>query len=118
MRLFLQIGLLTSLRSLILDGNQLSGPLPTELGQLALLETLWLNDNQLTGEIPTEFGTLSAAVDIDLRRNHLSGAVPSEVEFQLSYVCSATCFSADSTARRLPPVSAGYESEQAAAIPG
>ena len=41
-----------------LDGNQLSGSIPSELGNLAYLQELWLHDNQLSGSIPSELGNL------------------------------------------------------------
>lgn len=38
--------------------SQLLGPIPTQLGQLTLLETLLLEGNWLSGTIPTELGNL------------------------------------------------------------
>ena len=49
---------LASLRVLDLSGNQLTGPIPTELGDLARLFALNLSGNQLTGTIPQSFTSL------------------------------------------------------------
>ena len=51
---------------LYLNGNQLTGSIPTELGTMALMAYLQLYDNQLTGPIPTELGLLSQLVDLEL----------------------------------------------------
>ena len=52
------IGMLTALRLLVLDDNQLSGTLPTEIGKLANLQVLWLQYNQLSGVLPAELANL------------------------------------------------------------
>ena len=39
-------------QTLVLGGNELSGPIPPEIGNLTNLTTLNLVENQLTGEIP------------------------------------------------------------------
>ena len=71
------MGGLSNLRSLSLDGNQLTGPIPTELGDLSNLRSLDLDENQLTGPIPTELGDLSNLGSLDLGENQLTGAIPS-----------------------------------------
>ena len=45
---------------LVLDKNQLTGPIPAELGDLTSLSRLSLRENQLTGPIPAELGDLSS----------------------------------------------------------
>ena len=64
---------------LVLDSNQLSGPIPSELGNLANLEFLRLRDNELSGSIPPELGNLDNLQGLDLRDNELSGSIPSEL---------------------------------------
>ena len=64
---------------LVLDSNQLSGQLPSELGSLSNLTDLWLYDNQLTGEIPQELGSLSNLTRLVLGSNQLSGEIPAEL---------------------------------------
>jgi hypothetical protein len=43
----------------LLDGNSLTGTIPTELSNLNKLEYLLLNGNQLCGQIPSELKNLS-----------------------------------------------------------
>ena len=52
-----ELGTLSNLTDLRLDGNNLSGEIPAELGTLSNLETLTLDLNALSGEIPAELGT-------------------------------------------------------------
>ena len=74
-----QLGRLTNLKWLDLNGNQLTGPIPTELSRLTNLESLDLNGNQLTGPIPTELNRLTNLRSLDLHNNLLTGSIPSEL---------------------------------------
>jgi hypothetical protein len=74
-----QVGDLTTLKSLSLTGNTLTGVLPTVLGRLTELRQLWLYDNSLSGPIPSELGNLARLGTLQLESNNLSGAMPSEV---------------------------------------
>ena len=56
-----------SLVGLILNENQMAGPIPPELGDLSALETLILGGNQLTGPIPPELGNLTELVWLHAR---------------------------------------------------
>ena len=62
---------------LVLNANQLTGTIPSELGNLAGLEGLYLGRNRLTGSIPAELGNL-ALDTLDLSYNQLTGVLPSE----------------------------------------
>ena len=55
-------------------------------GSLSSLESLDINGNDLSGEIPAELGSLSNLTDLDLAGNELSGCVPSSLEDQLDYL--------------------------------
>ena len=46
--------------TLVTNGNELNGPLPTEVGALATLTSLNLKSNTLTGSLPSEIGSLTA----------------------------------------------------------
>ena len=70
------LGSLSSLRTLVLEGNELKGPIPPELGNLPELTQLNLADNSLTGEIPPALGSLSQLTDLELQDNELSGPIP------------------------------------------
>ena len=63
---------------LVLNANQLTGTIPSELGNLAGLEGLYLGRNRLTGSIPAELGNL-ALDTLDLSYNQLTGVLPSEL---------------------------------------
>ena len=64
---------------LVLDGNSLSGAIPSELGSLYNLIRLALNRNSLSGAIPSELGNLSSLSILGLARNSLSGALPTSL---------------------------------------
>ncbi len=74
-----QIGDLSSLEALILEGNELNGHIPTELGNLAILSELNLGWNQLSGEIPVQLSKLSWLQTLDLSSNLLSGKIPPDL---------------------------------------
>ena len=73
------MGRLSSLRSLYLDGNELTGEIPPELGSLSNLIQLWLGENQLSGEIPAELGRLSNLQEMLIWSNQLTGEIPAEL---------------------------------------
>ncbi len=65
---------LTSLRSLRLLTNQLSGSIP-DLSSLTSLEDLWIGQNQLSGSIP-DLSSLTNLRRLYLHQNQLSGNIP------------------------------------------
>ena len=75
----LELGNLTSLTGLHLQGNQLTGPIPPELGDLANLRSLLLWSNDLSGPIPPELGRLADLESLDAYDNDLSGPIPPEL---------------------------------------
>ena len=75
----MELGGLSNLLTLRLNGNGLTGGIPTELGSLSNLVNLGLGKNLLTGEIVSEFGGLSNLERLDLSVNDLIGEVPAEL---------------------------------------
>ena len=59
-----------------LGDNLFSSTIPTELGALSFLFGLYLNGNYLTGTIPSELGGLPDLQELFLENNDLSGALP------------------------------------------
>ena len=74
-----ELGNLANLRTLSLSNNRLSGSIPSELGDLANLGVLWLDGNELSGSIPSELGNLANLRTLWLSGNQLSGSIPSEL---------------------------------------
>ena len=80
-----ELGKLTKLRNLYLHTNELSEAIPAELGKLTQLTTLWLHNNQLSEAIPAELGDLTQLTDLRLYNNMgyrnavLSGDLPSSL---------------------------------------
>ncbi len=71
-----ELGRLTYLDALWLNGNRLSGEIPRELGGLVNLNTLLLYTNQLSGAIPSQLGTLTNLRILRLSGNSLTGCIP------------------------------------------
>lgn len=71
-----QLGELAELERLVLDGNSLTGRVPPDLGNLGKLTMLNLRDNSLSGSIPAELGALASLDTLDLFNNDLSGPIP------------------------------------------
>ncbi|OVA07210.1 Leucine-rich repeat [Macleaya cordata] len=65
-----------SMKSLNLEVNQLSGPLPDQLGRLKNLDYLSLSNNKFSGSIPLSLGRLSLLRLLDLSYNELNGSLP------------------------------------------
>lgn len=64
---------------LILQENNLAGPLPPAIAHLTWLNELDLRDNQLCGPIPADLSTLRGLQGLYLYGNRLSGRVPDEL---------------------------------------
>ncbi len=73
------LGSLLKLDTIDLSSNLLEGSIPSELGNLSRLSVLSLAYNQLTGSIPPELGNLSSLAGLLLYHNQLSGAIPLEI---------------------------------------
>ena len=70
---------LANLRVLDLRWNDLTGPIPSELGKLGNLEQLLLYGNDLTDPIPAELGNLANLRVLRLGENRLTGSIPKEL---------------------------------------
>ena len=72
-----ELGNLTNLERLDLNGTQLTGQIPTELSNLTNLTFLGLGlSSDLTGQIPSELGNLTNLTELWLGGNQLSGSLP------------------------------------------
>ncbi|CAB9518803.1 LRR receptor-like serine threonine-protein kinase [Seminavis robusta] len=71
--------MLTELRSLALDGFDLTGTIPEELSGLANLEYVSMNDCGLYGSIPETIGQLANLEHFYLGFNSLTGTIPSSL---------------------------------------
>lgn len=67
---------LTNLKTLRLDRNNLTGTIPAGLGTLRNLTQLFLGGNALTGSVPGEIGNLTGLTALDVSRNPLQGSLP------------------------------------------
>ncbi|KAM0940149.1 putative protein kinase RLK-Pelle-LRR-VIII-1 family [Dioscorea sansibarensis] len=61
---------------LLLDNNNLSGPIPSTLGLVKSLEVLRLDRNQLTGSVPSNINNLTNVAEMHLSNNRLTGPLP------------------------------------------
>jgi len=62
--------------SLVLQGNNLQGTIPSEIGLLANVQFLFLSGNALTGTVPAEINSLRQLVQIGFDKNQLTGGFP------------------------------------------
>ena len=70
-----ELGLLTNLTRINLDGNALTGTLSTRLfDEWTQLEAFWVYDNRLTGTLPAFFSTMTRSLDFD--ENQMTGSIP------------------------------------------
>ncbi|KAL2531044.1 putative disease resistance protein [Forsythia ovata] len=73
-----ELGNCTNLEMLALYQNNLVEEIPAELGNLMFMQKLYLYRNGLNGTIPREIGNLTQAVEIDFSENYLTGEIPTE----------------------------------------
>mmetsp|Transcript_15460 Transcript_15460/g.31727 ORF Transcript_15460/g.31727 Transcript_15460/m.31727 type:complete len:173 (-) Transcript_15460:324-842(-) len=72
---------LTKLEEFVLENNDVSGSIPTEIGYLTSLKLLNLRGNSFTGEIPSEIGQLTNLREILLENNYFRGKT--QLDFSL-----------------------------------
>ncbi|KAJ7959964.1 GPCR kinase [Quillaja saponaria] len=74
-----EIGNITALELLLLNGNQLTGSLPEELGYLPNLDRIQIDQNQISGRIPKSFANLNKTKHFHMNNNSISGQIPPEL---------------------------------------
>ncbi|KAI5404621.1 hypothetical protein KIW84_051687 [Lathyrus oleraceus] len=74
-----EIGHITSLRLLLLNGNKLSGSLPDELGDLTNMNRLQLDENQLSGSVPESLANMINVRHLHMNNNSFTGQLPSKL---------------------------------------
>ena len=79
---------LTSLVSLNLGLNNITGTIPSQLGLLSKLRFLDLHQNALSGSLPTTLSKCRGLEWIDLSANRLEGSLPAQIgELQALQYC-------------------------------
>lgn len=84
-----QIGAFPDLRELTLFTNAIGGAIPPQIGSLTKLDRLELYENRFSGSIPRELGQLTSVTFFALGNNQLTGSIPPE----LGNLASVTFFS-------------------------
>ncbi|KAH7435752.1 hypothetical protein KP509_06G078200 [Ceratopteris richardii] len=74
-----EIGNLSKLYLLLLNGNKLTGELPPELGNLSQLNRIQIDQNNISGPIPSTFQFLNNAKHFHMNNNSLNGSIPPEL---------------------------------------
>ncbi|XP_044508939.1 leucine-rich repeat receptor protein kinase HPCA1-like [Mangifera indica] len=65
-----------ALFNIFLDGNQLTGTIPSTLGLVHTLKVLQLDGNALTGQVPSSLNNLTSLNKLNLANNNLTGPFP------------------------------------------
>lgn len=73
------LGKLSKLTTLDVSNNQLAGPIPSWIAKLKNLKKLDLSYNRFTGRIPSWIGKLKNLEELRLDGNRLRGAIPKEL---------------------------------------
>lgn len=75
------MGQLTNLQFLSLNGNPLTGTLPSDLGSLSELQEIDLHDTSFTGTIPEELyeGVANSLNHLDFSKAQLSGTISTRI---------------------------------------
>jgi len=74
-----EIGLLRNLASFSIANASLTGNIPYEIGNLNQLRRLWLFNNNLSGDIPQALNQLQLLEVVELHGNNLGGNMPEGV---------------------------------------
>lgn len=71
-----KVGDLINLQSLVLDNNSFTGTIPSSLGNLKNLQLLSVPNNKISGKIPLAVGNLTELISFDLSNNALIDQIP------------------------------------------
>ena len=71
-----QVGQLTALTTLYMNGNSFASQLPSEISLLSFLKALYLSYNQFTGTLPEVFTALTLLTVLDLSNNLFKSSLP------------------------------------------
>ena len=74
-----EFGFLTDMTSLSLEGNKITGSLPSSLEKWTRLESFQASNNLLTGTFPEFFSRLPRLTNLDLSLNRFTGKLPSSM---------------------------------------
>ncbi|KEH23108.1 LRR receptor-like kinase [Medicago truncatula] len=67
------------LQSLLLDGNSLSGNIPSNFFKSYVIQHVDLSNNNLTGKIPSQMSNCTNLIELSMSNNHFEGSIPSEL---------------------------------------
>ncbi|KAI2500784.1 hypothetical protein MHU86_13708 [Fragilaria crotonensis] len=81
-----EIGLLTQLTALLVDGNELTRSIPSEISLLTDLVILSFTENELSGTIPSSISMLTKLTGLWLDQNKLTGGIPSSMPCMTSLI--------------------------------
>ncbi|KAL8235956.1 hypothetical protein R6Q59_017037 [Mikania micrantha] len=74
-----EIGKLSNLKTLFINGNFFFGPIPHEIGNLTTLLTLNLGQNRFSGTLPVEISKISSLQSLSIGNNNLEGRIPDNI---------------------------------------
>ncbi|KAK8573123.1 hypothetical protein V6N13_099938 [Hibiscus sabdariffa] len=74
-----EIGNISTLELLLLNGNNLTGSLPDELSYLSNMNRFQIDQNNISGQIPKSYANLSSVRHLHFNNNSLSGQIPPEL---------------------------------------
>ncbi len=72
-------GLVTLTNLAVSNNVTLNGSIPPEIGNLTNLTELWLNGNDFSGQLPESFGNLSKMKYLQLSMNRFTGPLPASM---------------------------------------
>ncbi|KAJ4840734.1 hypothetical protein Tsubulata_032473 [Turnera subulata] len=93
---------LQRLERLTVEGNKLSGSIPSTIGNLGMLSFLGMSFNNFNGVIPPSLGSCRSLVALGLSHNNLGGSIPKKL-FSLGSLSISLDLSFNRLTGSLPP---------------